>query len=230
MALPVYRTLGDLRVRVARRVGYSADPNAANADTVRSWVQAAQTDLWEQMEAWTRAVVDFRIPTQRGVWRYEWPERCDPDRLQYVYLQWDENQVTELREGFDVSQYDLRGEYTSWPTRYRRRDLLEVFPTPDEDTYELIVGVQRTLAPFEEDGDRCTVPDDMVEKQAIIYGWEHLGRGIPASTAQALQARVDQIRARSHTGPYLAGGPGGGTGAGASPWPRPISIGPPTYD
>ena len=234
MALPLYRTMGELRLELAMSLGHEADPDAANQDRMRGLLDRAQQDLWQEITAWTRGVVDFTIQTARGVWRYEWPDGCDPDRVQYVYLRWDVNQVHQLREGFGVAEYDLRREYTSWPTRYRRRDQLEVFPTPDDDSYEIIVGAQVELPSMRgEDGRyddalRFTVPDDMVLKQAIVYGFEGQGRGVPMATQAALQRRVGQLRARSHSGPYLPHGPGGGSRPGAS-WPRPVTLGPPTY-
>ena len=225
MALPVYRTLGELRLELAESLGYEADPAAANADSMRALLRRSQQDLWEELTGWTREVVDFDVATADGVWQYEWPDGLDTDRIQYVYLRWDRDQVHELAEGFSVTEYDLRNDYRSWPVRYRRRDRLEVFPTPDADTYTIIVGAQRTLAPLTDDSHRCTVPDDMVLKQAIVYGYERQGRGVPMATQNALSKRVGQLRARSHTAHYLP--PGSRAGA---TWPRPVAVGPRTYE
>lgn len=215
MALPVYRTLGELRLELAEELGYEADPEGANARALANRIRRSQQLLWEQLTGWTREIVDFELETQADVWRYEWPDGADPDRVQYVYLHWDEDQVHALAEGFGVAQYDLRDEYTSWPTRYRRRDLIEVFPTPDA-AYRMVIGAQRRLMPLDTDESRCTVPDDMVLLQAVVLGYERQGRPIPQVTAALLAQRIGQIRARSHEGPYRAGG----TGA-PEPWPRP---------
>ena len=223
MALPQYQTLGELRLELAERTGWDGDPEGANAAKLGRLLARAQRAVWEQLDFWTRAIRDFTFETEADRWQYPWPEQCDPDRVQYVYLRWQENQVNALAEGFGVEQYNLRDTYRSWPARYRRREQIEFFPTPD-DAYEVIVGAQLRLAPFAVDTDRATVPDDMVLLQAQVYEQTDQGR-LPAAAAaeQALNARIRQLRGRSHTGPYLPGRPGGASLASpGATWPRPI--------
>ena len=214
MALPLYKTLGELRLELARRLGYRADPDSADRDWVVDLLIRAQEDLFEELDGWNREILDVDLPTAQGVFKYDWPPSIDPDRIAYIYVERDPNDVIALVEGFDVSEYDLRGAYRSWPLRYQRRAQLEVWPTPDE-VYRMIIGAHRRLAPFAQDADRCTVPDDMVFKQAVVYGREDQGRPVSSFISRALVNRVSQIKARSHVqGALLPGRKG-------VPWPRP---------
>ena len=226
MALPEYEMLGELRPKLARRLGYRADPAAADGEWLADLLRLAQTQLWEDVSAWTRVVQDFPIETEAGKYAYAWPERCDPDRVQYVYCRYTTDQVLELIEGFSAVEYDLRDDYSTWPKKYRRRAELEVWPTPD-DAYTLIVGAQQRLGAFSVDTDRATVPDDMVLMQAIIFGREDQGRTPPIEIMRRLAKRIGQLRARSHPQHYLPPQAGGRTRGLALPEPQ--IGGPPTY-
>lgn len=190
-------TKGELRLKLARRIGYAANPRSANQDLLNDLLEQSNEEIYETLSSWAPVTADTVLPTVVDQWQYDWPEALDPDRIEYIYVQIYGNQFIPLTEGFDVATYDLRDDYTSWPSRFRRRAQLEVWPTPDA-VYSMYIGAQGILPAFDADTDRTAAPHDIVLSQAIVYAYENQGRPVPGHVSKALDRRLNQVRARSH--------------------------------
>ena len=218
MALRTYQTLAEARTELAVRLGYGADADAANAAQLTSYLRRAHTSLYERLE-WSRRIEEFALATVAGTWGYDYPARLDPDRIRSVRVQRGAFDAVWLGEGFDLYELASRGQYRSWPVRFRRREQFEVWPTPD-GVYALTLEAY-TLAPeLDADTDRLVVPDDVVLAEALICALVDRGSPAPAALREHRETRVREIRARAHgTQTYVPGG-GRPDGAGGVPRPR----------
>ena len=361
MPLRTYQTLAEARRELAQRLGYGADPDAANAGQLTSYLRRAHQTLYERLE-WNRRIVDFPFTTAAGVWRYDYPSvttpgvvmttpaaalpsvtyprprsinmrvgangafggweslfqhgvavptvvrlladfafvpdwtpaqgdagavqyrgkifpggmrltanhvvalgagttigsleavaslaagenltvqgrsqrvsepphdpasatvavdvsasrlqlmaqtapaapatpegvfHADPDRIRSARVQRGAHDVVRMDEGFDLYEFSSRDQLRSWPQRYRRREQLEIWPTPD-GAYTITLEAY-TLAPaLIADTDPLVVPDDVVLADALYHA--QIDRGSPANPALLAQrdTRVREIRARAH--------------------------------
>lgn len=213
MPLRTYQTLAEARRELAERLGYGADPDAANAGQLTSYLRRAHQTLYERLE-WSRLIVDFPLRTVAGVWRYDYPSatpteteyHADPDRIRSARVERGAGDAVRLGEGFDLDELALRDQLRSWPQRYRRREQLEIWPTPD-GAYTITLEAYALPPALDADTDRLVVPDDVVLADALYHAL--IDRGSPASPALLAQrdTRVREIRARAHGDrTYVPGG------------------------
>jgi len=208
VVLPVQPTRGELRVRLASRLGYAANPGSANQGVLNDLLDDAHSSVYEEMTGWAPVIADAELMTVAGQWAYDWPDTVDVDRIEYMLIHLAPDQVLSLTEGFTALDYDYRDTYRSYPLRYRRRAMLEVSPVPDA-AYRIVIGAQARLVPLTDDEQTLVVPHEVVLRKAVLLGREQQGRPIPQVVLADYNARMTQLRARAHRSPYyLPGGAG----------------------
>ena len=230
MPLRTYQTLAEARRELAGRLGYGADPDAANAGQLTSYIRRSHQWIYERLE-WNRRIRDFSIETVAGTFAYDYPSveapvpgsegdtltlYADPDRIRSARVQrgaWD---AVWMGEGFGLYELASRDQYRSYPIRFRRREQIELWPTPD-GVYTVTFEAY-TLAPdLAEDTDRLVVPDDIVLADALHQANHDRGTPENPELLTHRDTRIREIRARAHgTRTYVSGDAGA-----ADPLPRP---------
>lgn len=202
MALPVQKTLGELRTRLARRIGYVDNPDDADPELLNDILEEAQIEIYEHLTAWWGGVTDFELTTVAGQSSYEWPAMLDVGRIEFMLVDISGLDGTrdfhEVTEGWHiVHDYDQRTAEQSWPLRYRRSATLDLAPTP-EAAYPIIIRAQMRLGEFTEDSHRATVPWDLLFARAVAMAFEQQGDPPPQVVVLQFTKRMGQLRARSH--------------------------------
>ena len=83
MALPLKRTLGELRQELRDRLGFASTGGRSGANTsiIDSFLRNAQSQLYWQFDWKFLISVNKSIVTNQSQTLYDWPDAVDPDRL-----------------------------------------------------------------------------------------------------------------------------------------------------
>lgn len=171
-----YQTLSELRTRMMRRLGYSAqaaNPPPGMADLLDDFLQSAQRILYLKNPD-MRTERYFRWTMTPGVryYGYATPDSsgdftdisCDKF-LQGTGVQWvgieDLNgHWYELSKGIDPAWYTTDTQ-EGRPSAYELRSCIEVYPAP-AGAYNLWIRGRFGIEPFAEDTDRTTIDSELV--------------------------------------------------------------------
>lgn len=196
------KTLGDLKTELSDRLGYAS---MAVTDTptiylLTSFLQRAQEELY-WMYSWEELLRKFSITVTGSAVEYDWPsttestpQPLEPRRIISVFAK-DDDRWLEMREGISPSDYNLTT--TSRPTRYARRNKMEIWPTPDKE-YEIKIEGYTKLKAFQANTDVATIDDQLILMMALANAKAHLGQPDANIYAQQVTAMLRRLRAYNH--------------------------------
>lgn len=205
-------TLGQLRTRMMRRLGYSAqatNPPPGMAELLDDFLRDAQEQLYlknpslrtERLYRWTMVpgISYYGIRDNDGD-----TEFSDIDcgkhlndrgyRITWVGLEDLNNMWMPMRCGIDPSFYTTAAQQ-GLPTLYEIRSCIEVFPVPNA-AYKLWIKGQMGLEPFVATSDKTTISSDLVFAWALADAKAFYGQKDAARTSDS---------AREMLGDYIAG-------------------------
>lgn len=156
MALPLKKTLGQLRSELQTRLGFgmSGQAGIVNAPIMDSFLQDAQDQLYPVCE-WRELCTSEERLTGSEQQFYDYPADCNVERIQRIAV-WNGGEWQELVEGISLEQRSVN--ISNYPLRYERRDQIELWPVPNGQ-YNMRTEYVKTLGRFTESNDRCSLPD-----------------------------------------------------------------------
>jgi len=165
----VYRTLGDLRSELSRRLGFGATGSAGiNAGLLDSFLQGAQAQLYAQFD-WRHLIKHDLKDTGVGQAAYDWAADCEPTRILSIAVH-DGARWVPMHEGI---VWAMRSDTTQgMPLRYERYAQMEVWPVPD-GIYTMRRDYVQALGRFTQDNDRASLDDDMILLHALTNAKAH---------------------------------------------------------
>lgn len=201
----VYSTLSELRTRMIRRLGFSAqaaNPPPGMADLIDEFLQSAQTFLYRRYKA-LRTRRFFTWDMVQGERFYDvrgngdsCTKKLDPYRIVGAWVEDTNGAWLPMYPGIPPVFY-TGVEFQGIPYCYEVRQCIEVFPAPST-TYKLHIKGDFGLMRFTEDGDRTTLDSELVFLWALANAKNHYGAADARDIAtQANQYRMDLI-AESH--------------------------------
>jgi len=188
-----YRTLGELRSTLARRLGFGAAGSAGiNAGLLDSFLQNAQDQLFAQFE-WRHLIKFDEKTTGVGQALYDWANDCDPSRIRDIAVN-DGSRWVPMREG--VSFAMRSDDSPSVPLRYERYSQMEVWPVPDA-AYTIRRYYTATPARFTEDNDRASIDDALVFLHALANAKLHYKQADGEGYGSQLQTMMRKLKGQS---------------------------------
>jgi len=170
MALPLKKTLGQLRSDLQKRLGFgmSGQAGIVNSPIMDSFLQDAQNQLYAVCD-W-RELCSFQERDVGADQQFiDYPDNCNVERIQLIAA-WNGGEWQELNEGISLEQRSV--DIGNWPLCFERRDQIELWPVQGS-LYRLRVEFVKTLGRFTESDDRCSLPDPEVFLVALANAKAH---------------------------------------------------------
>ena len=189
----IYRTLGELRSELSRRLGFGATGSAGiNAGLLDSFLQNAQDQLYAQFD-WRHLVKYDEKNTGVGQTLYDWETDCDPIRISQIAVN-DGTRWVPMKEGID---WAMRSDDTqSTPCRYERFAQMEVWPAPDA-IYTMRRYYVQSLGRFTQDNDRASLDDALIFLHALTNAKLHYKQQDGQGYANQLSAMLTKLKGQS---------------------------------
>ncbi len=189
-----YKTLGELRSDLSKRLGFgAAGSSGINSGLLDSFIQNAQSQLYTQFD-WRHRIKYDEKAAGVGQILYDWAADCDPLRLLDVAI-WDGSRWLPMKEGIDWSMRSVSSS-RSLPTRYERFAQMEVWPEPDA-----IYTIRRyyVAAPerFTQDNDRASIDDALIFLHAITNAKLHYKQQDGQVYANQLDAMMQKLKGQN---------------------------------
>ena len=173
MSAPRFDTLGNLRKRLATRLGFGAqaDVIALQLPMLDDFLQSAQTYLWRAV-SWRHLQKVVSEPLGVGQRVMDLPDDADISSIKRVWVR-DGTVWQEIGAGIP-----LRDEATGRPCRYEllahEEGLLQLhfYPIPNE-LVDVKVEYEAVPARFTASTDRASLPDDLIFFHALINAKAH---------------------------------------------------------
>lgn len=194
MSLPLKKTLGEIRSDIQTRLGYGMAGQAGivNSSLIDSMIRSAQEQLYEQFD-WAELKAVYERSTGTDQKFYDYPVDCNIERITGFWIIWG-GRYYELKEGIDASnRSDNAGNV---PTRYERRDQIELFPVPTSSQYTLRFEYIKTLSPLNTNSDRTSLPSQIVYLHALSNAKAHYRQPDAQTYASQLDALLNKLKAR----------------------------------
>lgn len=193
MALPLQRTLGELRSDIQVRLGFgmAGQSGVVNAPLIDSMLRSAQNQLYEQFDWSELRSVETRLTGQNQQF-YDYPANCNVGRLHALYILHG-GQYHQLEEGIETLSRQIPS--STVPLRYERRDQIELWPIPQAQ-YSFRIEYEKTLNAFVANSDRCTLPDEIVYLHALANAKEHYRQPDAKTYMSQLDALIARLKAR----------------------------------
>ena len=201
MALPISRNLGSLRQELRDRLGFAALGSSAGINTaiLDSFLRQAQEQLYWEYVPRIHIGTD-EIVTQDGQLKYDWPDNCNPDRLLIVTAR-DTTAATPSRwpliEGIEYFHDDFVTP-KSQPSRYERRDQIEIWPSPDSNKYRIDLEYVKRLNAFSVDTDKATLDSDLILILALANAKSHYRHEDAAVYGSQFTRMLEKIKGGTH--------------------------------
>lgn len=198
-----YRTLGALRTELLARLGMGAmgASGGANLTLIDSFLRNGQAQLY-RMQDW-KHLIDYQdktLGTEQNLLDY-------PDagamtgrsaqrdqrilRVETAY----NGQWRVLCEGIRTSDWDTM-DTLSYPMRYDRLGQVLIYPKADT-TYTVRFWFVGDLDALDDEGDRCTLDDDMVFLHALANAKAHYRQPDAATYQGQLNTLLASLRGQS---------------------------------
>lgn len=209
-------TLGNLRVRIMRRLGFSnqaTNPPPGMTELINDFLFDGQSYLWRTFQALqTRRFFRWRIvPGQRFYSLIDNDEdvlatfHMDPLKtIEWAGIQDTRNVWYPMIEGIPPQLYTMITK--PWrPARYAINQALEVYPMPDQ-TYFLWMRANFGLLSFVNDGDQTTIDSNLVFLHALANAKNYYGQPDAKDIeSQAQNYRGFLVAATHGTTKYIPG-------------------------
>ena len=200
MSLPNKRTLGELRQELRDRLGFASlgAKSGPNTSIIDSFLRNAQVQLYWQFDWKFLTEVDKTTQTNQGQTAYDWPDDVDPDRVISVVVK-DTSSTTiniyPLVEGIDTG-HDNFVTPESHPRRFERRGNIEIWPSPDSNSYFIWIEHVKRLGRFTQDNDRATLDEDLIFLHALSNSKSHYGHPDADIYIQQLNALMQRLKSK----------------------------------
>ena len=100
----------------------------------------------------------------------------------------------DLREGINTEHYSYQ-DRNYYPQRYERYAQIELWPKADQ-AYTVRVWYIRELARFTQDGDRCTIDDDLIFIYALANAKAHYRQPDADIYTRQMQSMLTQLKTK----------------------------------
>lgn len=205
-------TLAEMRKRLLRRLGFSAqanNPPPGMADLLDDFIRSAQELLFRRYSVFRRErfFTWEMIAGQRfydlDVNADECTKRLDPRMISWAGISRCSDDWKPLYCGIDPVMYTARGP--GIPSHYEIRQCIEVWPAPVAG-WKLRIKGQFGLMPLEVDADFTTVDPEAIFLLALANAKAHYGQPDAGNYASQLSSYVrDLVRGGHHTRRYNPG-------------------------
>ena len=211
-----YRTLLQLRQALMRRLGFSTQvsvPPAGMTELLNEFLQSAQRALYmrpsvprqERIYTWTMVNgirfygINDNEETGTGVGK-------DLSQYKVSWVGIERNGAwTQLKSGIPPEYYGVAGN-VGYPSCYKIRQSIEVYPVPDTTEQYLRVVGSFGLAPFSADTDTPTIDDELVFLMALYLAKRHYGQPDANDQLQIMEATLRGYVSGTHqTNRYIHG-------------------------
>lgn len=208
------QTLGELRTRMLRRLGFSANveyPGPGMPELIDDFLQSSQEMLYRAYKV-LRTKRFFTWDLQQGVRFYDLIDnvdvcqrKLDPRMIEWVGISNDTNWWTPLICGIPPECYSWN-QVQGWPQRYEIRQCIEVWPAPDGNPWQLRIKGDFGLERFTQDTDKATIDSEAVFLHALARAKAHLGHPDAANYERDCTAYIGRLTAGAHlTRRYVPG-------------------------
>lgn len=183
------QTLAELRVRLLRRLGYSAqaaNPPPGMNELLEDFLQSAQRELYVKNPS-LRLERFFRWTMEVGQRFYGLQSPDQDTDNSSCYMPLNEYRITwvgmedlneawyPLIKGIDPMYYTRTAHLTGWPSFYEIRACIEIWPAPSA-AYKLWVKGEVQLGQFTEDDDRTSFDSEAIFLLALGNAKSHYGQ------------------------------------------------------
>lgn len=194
MALPLKRTLGDIRSDIQIRLGFGTAGQAGvvNSQLIDSMIRSAQTQLYDQFDWLEMKAVEERL-TGANQQFYDYPVDCNVERIIGIWARWGAR-YSPLSEG--ISFADRGWNPGGTPQKYERRDQYELWPIPVDNTTTIRIEYVKTLGQLVNNSDRTSLPSEIVYLHALANAKAHYRQPDTQSYATQLEALLNQLKAK----------------------------------
>ena len=188
-----YRTLGELRSELSKRLGFGAQGSAGiNSSLLDSFLQNAQVQLFASFE-WRNLIKYDEKTTGVGQTLYDWADDCDPTHLRQVAI-YDGSRWVPMDEGIT---WDMRSDDQQFqPSHYERYSQMEVWPAPDA-AYTIRRYYAAKPARFTQDNDRASIDDALVFLHALTNAKLHYKQTDGEVYANQLNAMLEKMKSKN---------------------------------
>jgi|SRR5215217_66790 len=195
MALPLLRTLGDIRSDIQSRCGFGSAGQAGvvNSALIDSMIRSAQKQLYEQFEWRVLDGVSERL-TGADQQYYDYPEDCNLEEIKLIAINWG-GRFRPLKEGINLEHRSLPS--TGVPERYERRDQYELWPIPISNQYTIRLEYTKVLKPLVVDSDRVSINDEIIFLFALSTAKQHYKQDDAATYSTQLDALLLRLKAKN---------------------------------
>ena len=194
MALPLKRTLAEIRSDIQIRLGFgmSGQAGIVNSPLIDSMIRDAQEQLYLQYDFIELRGV-FEKSTGATQIYYDYPANCNAERITNFSVKWSGRYIP-LEEGISVQDRNMTAG--GRPQRYELRDQIEVWPAPESVDYILRFEYIRTLLPLFANSDRTSIPSELVLLHALTNAKLHYGDADADKYSSQLDAALVKLKQR----------------------------------
>jgi hypothetical protein len=192
-----FRTLGELRADLIRRLGFGASGASAGVITanIDNFLLLAHKHVYEAHD-WMR-LRKYEDQTI-GVDQYllDYPSDANEERITDIWVQ--VNGVwREVHAGISKEDYTYQ-DNTSWPARYELYEQIELLPKADQQ-YTVRIWYIQQLTRLTQDGDRCMVDDELVFLHALANAKAHYRHADAQLYQGQFESLMTKLKGRSWT-------------------------------
>jgi hypothetical protein len=197
MALPLKKTLGQIRSEIQTRLGFGMAGNAqiVNSALIDDFIIDAQESLYLQF-AWVELKAVHERNTGANQQYYDYPPDCNVEEIKSISILWN-GQYIPLDEGIELHHRGITPG--TIPCRYERRDQIELWPIPQNASYKLRFEYERTLKPLVNDSDRVSLPDEIIKLFALSNAKAHYRQPDADRYASQLESALNKLKAKNRS-------------------------------
>ena len=189
----IYRTLGELRSDLSRRLGFGAQGSSGiNSALLDSFLQNAQDQLFAAFE-WRNLIKYDEKTTGVGQVNYDWATDCDPTHIREIAV-YGGTRWVPMDEGITFAHRS--SDIPSRPCRYERYSQMEVWPEPDA-AYTIRRYYVATPARFTQDNDRASIDDGLVFLHALTNAKLHYRQEDGQAYANQLNSMLEKLKSKN---------------------------------
>lgn len=189
----IYRTLGELRSDLSRRLGFGAQGSSGiNSALLDTFLQNAQEQLHASFE-WRNLIKYDDKVCGVGQTLLDYADDCEQTHIRDVAV-YDGSRWVPMKEGIT---FEMRSQdSTSIPCRYERYAQMEVWPVPDQ-IYTIRRYYVASPARFTQDNDRASIDDGLIFLHAVANAKLHYKQNDGQAYANQLNAMLYKLKAKN---------------------------------
>lgn len=189
----MYKTLGELRSDLSRRLGFGAQGSSGiNSSLLDGFLQNAQAQIWASFD-WRHLIKYDEKSTGVGQTLYDWATDCDPNRITDVAI-YDGSRWVTLKEGITWANRSDSQQFL--PCRYERFAQMEIWPSPDA-IYTLRRYYVGSPGRFTQDNDRASIDDHLIFLHAVTNAKIHYKQSDGQAYANQLNAMLEKLKGKN---------------------------------